>query len=148
MREGTREEGRIDNAIGGGLHRWPLFESAICIYLGPLFEPWEIHGAEGGAREKDERIYSENKAKGERGPLVVTELFYVSVEKKKYTARRGSKFRSVSLIDLFRELEEKYIKLEEQYSSQVANYFFLSIVLSSIMWFDIRIFFHCMIWIM
>lgn len=53
----------------------------------PLFEPCEIHEAEGGARtakekERDERIYSENEAKGERGPLVVTGLLYVSVEKK------------------------------------------------------------------
>lgn len=59
-------EGRIDNAIGGGLHRWPLFESAICIYLGPLFEPCEIHGAEGGARAAREKERRENLF-GERG---------------------------------------------------------------------------------
>ena len=31
-----RREGRIDNAIGGGLHRWPLFGSAILYLFGPF----------------------------------------------------------------------------------------------------------------
>lgn len=65
-KERTKGEGHIDNAIGGGLHRWPLFESAICIYLGPLFEPWEIHGAGGGARTAKEKERRENLF-GERG---------------------------------------------------------------------------------
>jgi len=39
-------------------------------------------GRERPKRKRDERIYSENEAKGERGPLVVTGLLYVSVEKK------------------------------------------------------------------
>lgn len=43
---------------------------------------------ERGEGEGDERIYSENGVKVERGPLVVAGLLYVSVEKKK-VARRG-----------------------------------------------------------
>lgn len=46
----------------------------------------------GRGRERDERIYSENKAKGERGPLVVTELLYVSVEKKIHGAKKAANF--------------------------------------------------------
>lgn len=44
-------------------------------------EPEKERERAGGRGERDERIYSEDEAKGECGPLVVTELFCVSVEK-------------------------------------------------------------------
>lgn len=49
-------------------------------------------------RERDERIYLEDEAKGERGPLVVTGLLCVSDEKK--CAARERK-RSVRIIGAF-----------------------------------------------
>lgn len=47
-------------------------------------------GRERPKRKRDERIYSENEAKGERGPLVVTGLLCVSVEKKLHATREAS----------------------------------------------------------
>lgn len=55
-------------------------------------------GRERPKRKRDERIYSENEAKGERGPLVVTGLLYVSVEKKQWKALT----RIISAFRLFR----------------------------------------------
>lgn len=52
----------------------------------------EVGGGEGEReRERDERIYSEDEAKGECGPLVVTGLFCVSVEKNQPRAPRKRK---------------------------------------------------------
>lgn len=96
--EGTRGEGCIDNAIGGGLH---YCSKALFVFIWALCSSLERFmgrkvGRDRPKRNRDERIYSENEAKGKRGPLVVTGLLCVSVEKK-YAAREASaRFGTIS----------------------------------------------------
>lgn len=54
---------------------------------------WRV-GRDRPKRNRDERIYSENEAKGERGPLVVTGLLCVSVEKKHAAREAPARFVS------------------------------------------------------
>lgn len=68
-------------------------------FVRALRDSWGGRWGERAAKEKQrrERIYSENEAKGERSPLVVTGLLCVSVEKKHaarvVSARITSAFR-------------------------------------------------------
>lgn len=84
-RKNERGRGPVDRQRHRRRPRWPLFESAICIYSRPLFV--ETHGEEGGARRREgkrEKNYSKTRRKG-WGPLVVTGLYDVPVGKNSCT---------------------------------------------------------------
>lgn len=60
-------------------------------FVRALRDSWGGRWGESGQRERETReFYSENEAKGERGPLVVTGLLCVSVEKKLHATREAS----------------------------------------------------------
>lgn len=75
-------------------------------------------GLELAKRKRDERIYSENEAKGERGPLVVTGLLCVSVEKKHATREA-----SAGIISAFRR--QTYEFNSSNWQSRVASHLFI-----------------------
>jgi len=101
-REGsTRREGRIDNAIGGGLHHWPLFESAICIYLGTfvraLRDSWGRRWGESGQRERErwENLFGERGKGWERSTSC-----YGTTLRFGWKKARGGKLWPVSSVHL------------------------------------------------